>query len=276
MKVSKVINNNVLSCLDDTGTELVVMGKGLGFRCRPGDTLDPAAAEKVFRLDTPEEMGKLKSLFASLSPALLELCGGIIDQANQVLSHPLNESIYLTLTDHIQFALSRARKNMSFPNPLATEVRVFYPAEMTVGRYALEQIQLHFGIALPEDEAANIALHIVNAEFSGSMNATMRSTQALRPIVEILEGWPELKLNRQHLNYDELIVHLKFMAMQAFTGSGKDWAEPEALSIAKAYFPQACACADRISSFLEQQSGNPVSVTEKAYLALCIHRACIQ
>lgn len=276
MKVSKVINNNVLSCVDDTGVELVVMGKGLGFRCRPGDTLDPALAEKIFRMDTPEEMGRLKNLFSSLSPELLELCGGIIEQANLALGHQLNESIYLTLTDHIQFALSRVRKNMNFPNPLATEVRVFYPAEMAVGRYALEQIRLRLGISLPEDEAASIALHIVNAEYSGSMNATMRSTQVLRPIVEILESWPELKLNRQHLNYDELIVHLKFMAMQVFTGPGKDWAQPEASAVTKSFFPQAYACADKISSLLEQQSGNPVSVTEKAYLALCIHRACIQ
>lgn len=276
MKVSKVINNNVLSCVDDTGGELVVMGRGLGFRCRPGDTLDPSAAEKIFRMDTPEEMGRLKNLFSSLSPELLELCGGIIEQANLALGHRLNESIYLTLTDHIQFALSRVRKNMNFPNPLATEVRVFYPAEMTVGRYALEQIRLRFGISLPEDEAASIALHIVNAEYSGSMNVTMRTTRALRPIVEILESWPELKLNRQHLNYDELIVHLKFLAMQAFTGSEKDWAWPEASTVAKRFFPQAYACADKIASVLAEQSGNPISVTEKAYLALCIHRACIQ
>ena len=275
MRVSKVINNNVLSCLDDTGRELVVMGKGLGFRCRPGDSLDPASAEKIFRMDTPEEVGKLKSLFSRLSPELLELCEKIIAHANLALGHQLNESIYLTLTDHIQFSLSRARKNMVFPNPLLTEVRVFYPGELAVGMFALEQIQQRFGIALPEDEAASIALHIVNAEYSGSMNATMRSTQVLRPIVEILLGWPGLELNTRHIYYDELIVHIKFLAMQSFSNGGKDWADPEILGLVTERFPQACACAEAIVRFLGEKCGNSIPATEQAYLALCIRRACI-
>lgn len=275
MKVSKVINNNVVSCLDETGRELVVMGKGLGFRCRAGDSLDPTSVEKVFRMDTPEETGRLKTLLSKLSPELLELCGGIIDYANQALGHRLNESIYLTLTDHIQFSLTRVRQNMVFPNPLMTEVRVFYPGELAVGRYALEQIRQRFGVQLPEDEAASIALHIVNAEFSGSMNATMRATQVLRPIVEILEGWPGLELNSRHLNYDELIVHLKFLAMQAFSGAFRDWAQPETVRPLSDAFPEERACAERIAGFLEEKSGNPVPSTEKAYLALCIRRACI-
>lgn len=274
MRVSKVINNNVVSCLDDSGRELVVMGKGLGFRCRAGDTLDPALAEKVFRMDTPEEMGKLKSLFSSLSPELLELCEKIIDHANQALGHRLNESIYLTLTDHIQFSLSRVRQNMAFPNPLMTEVRVFYPGELAVGWFALEQIRDRFGVKLPEDEAASIALHIVNAEYDSSMNATMRATQVLGPIVEILEGWPGLKLNPRHLNYDELIVHIKFLAMQSFSHGGQDWAAPGLDRLVGGQFPEAFACAEEIVQFLGEQCGSPVPATEQAYLALCIHRAC--
>lgn len=274
MKVSKVINNNVVSCLDDAGRELVMMGKGLGFRCRAGDTVDPSSAEKVFRLDTPEEMGRLKSLFASLSPELLELCERIIDHANETLGHRLNESIYLTLTDHIQFALSRARKNMAYPNPLMTEVGVFYPGELAVGRYALEQIWDRFQVRMPDDEAASIALHIVNAEYDSSMNATMHAARVLGPIVQILEDWPGLKLSHRHLNYDELIVHIKFLAMQSFSRGGRNWAVPGLDQLVGEQFPEAFACAGQIVRFLGEKSGCPIPGTEQAYLALCIHRAC--
>ena len=206
MKVLKAINNNVVSCLDDDGRELVVMGKGLGFRAKPGDRMNPSAAEKIFRMDSPEEVNRLKDLFAQLPPELLELCNRIIDHAKSALGHRLSESIYLTLTDHIAFALSRQRQGMELPNALLTEVRVFYPVEFTVGKYALDVIRSEMGVVLSDDEAASIALHLVNAEYDSSMNATMHATQVLQPMLQILQTWPGLRLNQNHLFYDELII----------------------------------------------------------------------
>ncbi len=275
LKVLRTINNNVVSCLDDSGRELVVMGRGLGFRAKPGDSLDPAAAEKVFRMDSPEEVSRLKNLFAQLPTELLELCNRIIDHATEALGHRLNESIYLTLTDHIQFAIDRIRKNMAFPNPLMTEVRVFYPIEFSVGKYALEVIEKQLKLRLPEDEAANIALHFVNAEFGGSMNSTIRSVQALQPSVQILHSWPGLKLNENHLFYDELIVHLKFMAMQSFSNAELEWVGPKLAQTVQDHFSQEYACAGAIAACLSEKSGVRVPAAEQAYLAICIHRACI-
>ena len=46
MLVEKVINNNIVSAFDDTGKELVVMGRGLGFGARPGQPVDEKKIEK--------------------------------------------------------------------------------------------------------------------------------------------------------------------------------------------------------------------------------------
>ena len=40
MRIEKVINNNIVSAFDDTGRELVLMGRGLGFGGRPGQPVD--------------------------------------------------------------------------------------------------------------------------------------------------------------------------------------------------------------------------------------------
>ena len=50
LRIRKVINNNVVSCVDSDGQELVVMGRGLGFGAKPGMTLDASAVEKIFRI----------------------------------------------------------------------------------------------------------------------------------------------------------------------------------------------------------------------------------
>ena len=274
MKVLKAINNNVVSCLDESGKELVVMGKGLGFHAKPGAPLNDALVEKVFRMDSPEEFTRLKRLFSSLPTELLELCSQIIDYAGKILGRRLNESIYLTLTDHIQFAIQRCRQGLTLHNALDTEVRVFYPEEYTIGKFALEQIASEMGLTLPEDEAASIALHLVNAEYDRSMNATMRSAQALQPILTILDNSPGLHLNRQSLCYDELIVHLKFLAMQAFTREEEHRADEAVIQSVKLGFPTAFACAEAVAEYLTAQSGNAISSAEQSYLAICIHRAC--
>ena len=40
MKISKVINNNVLSAFDENGQEVVLMGRGLGVKAKTGDDID--------------------------------------------------------------------------------------------------------------------------------------------------------------------------------------------------------------------------------------------
>ena len=51
MIIQKVINNNVVSTFDANGKEVILMGKGIGFRKKAGDELDKNKIEKIFTLD---------------------------------------------------------------------------------------------------------------------------------------------------------------------------------------------------------------------------------
>lgn len=51
MIIQKVINNNVVSTFDTNKKEVILMGKGIGFRKKAGDTLDKNKIEKIFTLD---------------------------------------------------------------------------------------------------------------------------------------------------------------------------------------------------------------------------------
>ena len=48
MIIQKVINNNVVSTFDANGKEVILMGKGIGFRKKAGDELDKNKIEKIF------------------------------------------------------------------------------------------------------------------------------------------------------------------------------------------------------------------------------------
>ena len=274
MKVLKSINNNVVSCLDENGRELVAMGRGLGFAVRSGDELDISLAEKVFRMQSPDETRRLTDLFATLPPQQIELCSRIVDRATKDLGRKLSPSVYLTLTDHVCFAIDRLRQGTVFQNALLAEVRTFYPQEYAVGKYALELLRRELGVSFPDDEAANIALHLVNAEYENSISNTVRITQTLHDILRTLESWPRLGFDTNSWFYDEFTVHLKFLVFRAFAKQVHSRREPGFVQAVRQCYPHEFECARQVADGLAQRSGTVLPPEEQAYLAASLHRTC--
>ena len=54
MKIDKVMNNNVVSSIDEDGQEIIVVGTGIGFQGKEGKVVDKKKMQKIFRLDDPE------------------------------------------------------------------------------------------------------------------------------------------------------------------------------------------------------------------------------
>ena len=72
MKIAKIINNNVVSTCDEEGREIIVMGRGVGFKAKEGSTIDEEKVEKIFRLESQNTMDKFKELF--LTGLLTQMC----------------------------------------------------------------------------------------------------------------------------------------------------------------------------------------------------------
>ena len=274
MKVLKSINNNVVSCLDENGQEVIAMGRGLGFSLRSGDELDAAKVEKLFRMQTPDEARRLTDLFSTLPPQQIELCSRIVDRATEDLGRKLCPSVYLTLTDHICFAIERLRKGTVFQNTLLAEVRTFYPREYALGKYGLELLERELGIHFPDDEAANIALHLVNAEYENSIRDTLRITQTLHDVLTSLAGWPHLHLDQESGFYDEFTVHLKFLVFRAFSGQEQTQKDLRFVEAVRQCYPEEFHCAQQIVEGLCSRSGTSLPPEEQAYLAASLHRIC--
>ena len=50
MKIYKVLNNNVVTILNNNDKESVVMGRGIAFQKKKGDEIDESKVEKIFVL----------------------------------------------------------------------------------------------------------------------------------------------------------------------------------------------------------------------------------
>lgn len=272
MKITKVINNNVVCACSDDNKEIVLMGKGIGFNAKEGSLVDNKKVDKIFKIDSKTTIDKLKSLLEKLPMEHVKVSYEIISYAKRTLGKRLNQNIYITLTDHINFAVHRYKNGMQFTNPLLWEVKKFYRSEYLIGEYAVELIKEKLGINMGEDEAANIALHIVNAEYNTDMKDALKITTLVGDILTIVTDFYQAELDQDSLHYSRLITHLKFLSQRIFVNELLQNTEDVLVdAITKAY-PREHECSLRIQKYIKDNYDKEVSNEELAYLTVHIKR----
>lgn len=214
MKIEKVINNNIISSFDENGREIVVMGRGLGFKKKAGELVDKSKIEKIFKMDTNEETQQLQNLLADIPLEHIQISNEIISYFKNVINKKLNKNVYITLTDHINFAIERYKQGLNFKNALIWEIKRFYPQEFKVGKKAIEIIKCKLGVELPEDEVASIVIHLVNAEFGTEMPNTIDITKIIQNVLKIIKYNYNIEFDESSISYERLITHLKFFAQR--------------------------------------------------------------
>ena len=135
--VKKPINNNILRVVDPTGCELIVTGRGLGFGAKPGYKLDAGKVERSYRMTSPAVQQKLVELLEQIPYEHLLLTDELVAMIRSRVNYPLNESLLITLADHISFAIQRSEQGIRFSNPLMAPIREFYPEEYRLGMECL-------------------------------------------------------------------------------------------------------------------------------------------
>lgn len=211
MIIVKIINNNVISSKDKYGNEIVVMGRGIAFGCKAGDAISQDKIEKIFRLDNQDSMKKMEELLSYIPMEYFNLADEIIMYAKKTLDIKLNENVYITLTDHISFAIERFYGGMNFANALEEEIKLFYSQEYAIGKFGVSLIYEKTSIRLPESEAASIALHIINAEHNAAISQTMTSISIMNDMMQMICQALNISTNECIYNY-WMVSNLKFLA----------------------------------------------------------------
>lgn len=218
MKIEKVLNNNVVTVLDASQNELVIMGRGIAFKKHTGDIIDEDKIEKVFSLDNKEVSQKLMTLLSDIPIEYVECSDEVIRYAETVLGEKLHDSVYISLTDHIHFAIDRHRQGLQLKNALLWEIKRMYRKEFSIGLKALQIIEDRLGVLLPEDECAFIAMHLVNAQLNGEMRETVSITNIVKDISNIVRRSFLIELDEESLSYYRFLTHLKFFCPAGGSG----------------------------------------------------------
>jgi beta-glucoside operon transcriptional antiterminator len=272
MKIAKVYNNNVISAFNEKNEELVVMGRGLAFQKKPGDSVDEDKIEKIFALKNNDMSEKFKTLLYEVPIEYMEVTEDIIKIAKSRLGRNLNDSIYISLTDHIHFAVERNQKGYDIKNALLWEIKRFYKQEFVIGLEALKIIQEKLGVLLPEDEASFIAMHIVNAELNQEMPNVANITKVMQDILNIVKYHFKMDFDEESLNYFRFITHLKFFAQRLYSKTYIEDDDPFLFETVREKHKAAFECTEKINEYIENQFDYSLTNNEKLYLIIHIQR----
>lgn len=273
MKIEKVINNNIVSAFDAAGSEVVVMGRGIGFGKKPGAVIEDSRIEKVFRLENSKVVGQFTELLEKIPPEHVEAADEIITHAAKQLTVRLNPILYVTLTDHISFAIERNRQNIALENALLFEIRSFYSQEYLIGKFAVDLINRRFGTTLGDDEAGFIALHFVNAEYGTDINQAMNFPNQMKQILAIVEKAMGISFDESSLAYERFATHIKFLLQRVYRHETSKGGWLEISDSIRSSCPDEYAASRMVADYIEQTCGTRIPDEEIIYLTIHIHRA---
>lgn len=270
--IEKVINNNIISAYEKSGAEVIVMGRGTGFKKKQGEVVPADQISKIFRIKSRTLTEQFKELLANMPLERVRISDEIISHAKDHLKLKLNQSIYVTLTDHINFAIERVSQGIEPQNALLWEIKRFYPQEFQLGIYALELIQDRLDILLPEDEAGFIALHFVNAEYGTDIRDAVKFPDQMQAIVDIVERDLGILLDESSLHYERFMTHIKFLIQRIYRKELLSSEDRELSLLMQRKYPREYQCSVKVAEYIMQATGSRLSEEEIMYLSVHIRR----
>ncbi|MGT2935662.1 BglG family transcription antiterminator LicT [Streptococcus castoreus] len=273
MRIDKVYNNNVIQVINASDKEEILMGRGLGFQKKVGDSFDEAKVEKRFVLEDAARAYELSSVYQELSETEIETVLAIIERGQEILGTVYDVALYISLADHLHYTFDRVKKGLVISNPLSWEIRKFFPKEFQVGRDAIELIDNKLGILLPEDEVASIALHFINAQKdSGATEKSQQISKIVTGILDIVRFQYGSITDEDSLTYNRFVTHTQYFAQRVVNGLVQGANDSFLFEQVKLNYPEAFACTEKIKAYIESTYDFIMSKDEQVYLTIHIQR----
>lgn len=273
MIIKKSLNSNAILAKDDSNNEFIFLGKGIGYGRKKGELVDETDVNQTFIPLKNSDIKEYVSLLESIPPKILEITRQVVVEAEKSFDYLLNTSIYFMLSDHLNFAIERQKNNITITNRVFWEIKNYYPDEFVVGKYALKLIKDELGVVLPEEEAANIAFHLINAQTGENTKGdALNYAKLISSVTSIVRYSIGENIDTSSLHYQRFITHLKFFAERFFSNSllyEKNDLLFEQMAI---LYPKAVEIAFMIKDHLELVYEKDIPKEEVTYLAIHINR----
>ena len=267
MLISKILNNNVVISEEDQ-EEVILMGRGLAFGRKVGQEIPDELIEKKYVLSENR-----RQLLMELPAEVMEMSDKIVSFAREKLQKKLKDSAFLAMADHIHGVLLRLEDDIYLKNFLMWDIKRFFPIEFEVGQFAKQLLSAYVSRELPDDEAAFMALTLVNAELENGDGTARDLTMMMEEIMTIVKYSLEISLDEEDVYLERFMTHLKFFCERVLTdSSNRDLEDNDMFDLLKCKYPLAYETTRKIAEFLKQTRNYQTSEDEQLYLTIHLSR----
>lgn len=274
MWIKKIFNNNIILAHDEKMAERILLGRGIAFGKKENDKVDETKIDKIFILESQELVDKFVHLVGEIPTNHLELTDKIVKEAENRLHVKFNDSIYIGLADHINYALFRFKNGEQIQNAFLWEIKKFYPNEFQVALDILEIIFYYEKVKLSDDEASFIALHFVNGQNSNydlNLNG-IKETIIIQDTFNIIKFHYSIDIEENTLNYSRFVTHLRYFLQRITRQERYDADENQLFDQVSTKYVQAYKCVLKINNYLIKKIDIKMTKEEQLYFILHINR----
>lgn len=266
MKIIRVLNTNAILTQDDKNEEVILLGAGIGFKRKPGDSVDLEKIEKRFVLKDKTHQSRFEELINNIGQEYIMISEQIITYGKSLHDMQLGESIHISLADHIHTAVINMQNGIQIPNSLLLDIRRYYPNEYEIGVQGLEFIKQKLGYELPADEAGFIAMHFVNAQYSNENTNVKKVIALVHEINEMILRELHAEPDENSLNYYRYMTHLKFFAQRVVENFHYDEDYTSILDAVLLKFPKEYICSKKVCRYIKKNYNYVPTQDEVIYL----------
>ncbi len=273
MQIYKVINNNMVSVRNDKGQETMLKGLSIGFKKKPGDVVDEEKIEQRFVLENEMIDRRFNEIIVDIDKNVIDVCIDVISKLKEDSKVKLNDSIYVTIIDHVSNLIDRLKLGIKFDNSILWDIRRIYPNEYSLAKEAVKVLSEKLLYDFDENEANFITLHIVNAEVLNDMHETYQITNAINDICDIVSSDLHSEFSDDDYYYNRFVMHLRYMlerGKQKFSkneNSGNDVLDTLVIK-----YPQVWETVDKITKYINSVLKYNVSNEQQLYLMVHLVR----
>ncbi|MBO0420091.1 MAG: BglG family transcription antiterminator LicT [Vagococcus fluvialis] len=277
MVISKVLNNNVVIALKDDGTELVLMGTGLGFQKKVGSHIDDEKIQKTFELKGDLDSLRVEEMLSEIPEDIIEMSYRVLKMSKEKLNKEINETAFLSFADHLYTAIQRNSKGIEIKNFLLWDIKRFFPKELEIAKRAIAWVNEEMNTNLSEDEAGFLTLHIVNAEIDNSSEDAIKLTQLIEEILTTIKYTLKINFVEQDIYFQRFITHLRFFSERVIRASNGEHeednrVESELFELITTKYKEAYIATKKVVELLANRWNYEVSPDEQVYITIHLAR----
>lgn len=269
MRAKRVYNNNVLMVENENGKEMILVGKGLGYRLSKGDKINIAKIEKKFEMKEITS-SKFTQLIQNIPMDTLVASEEVITYIKNNIENEINDSIYITLTDHINNMIERLEQGVHFDNTILLNLKRIYKKEYDVALQTVSILEKELKMDLEDSEALFITLHIVNAEIGLEVPEIYTISKIINGIVGIVDN--HFPIDKNDFNYDRFMTHCRYFVQRVVhkerINNDKQNKNDEVYELMIKLYPIQYGCVSEICTHIRTNYEFDVENDEKLFLII--------